>query len=127
MIKNNLTIKGIGIDIIEIERIEQSILRYGDRLLKRLFTDKEIAYCKRHARQSRHFAGRFAAKESVAKALGCGIGKKLSWKDLEILNNEEGKPVVTLNPDTAEYFHKPILSISISHCKAYASAVAIWT
>lgn len=127
MTKNNPTIKGVGIDIIEIERIERSIRRYGRRLLERLFTQQEIAYCSQHSMQSRHFAGRFAAKESIAKALGCGIGKELSWKDLEISNNKDGKPIVILTPKKAQRFHHPVLSISISHCKSYASAVAIWS
>lgn len=123
----NSPIKGVGNDIIEIDRIEKSIEKYGDRFLNRIFTEKEIAYCKAHVMRARHFAGRFAAKESIAKALGCGIGKILSWKDLEILNNAEGKPIVTLAQRKSQYFNEPELSISISHCKSYASAVAIWT
>jgi holo-[acyl-carrier protein] synthase len=120
-------IKGIGNDIIEIDRIEKSIKSYGERFLNRIFTKKEIAYCKKNAMEARHFAGRFAAKESIAKALGCGIGKLLSWKDLEILNDENGKPSVILNPKRAQYFNEPNLHISISHCKSYATAIAIWT
>lgn len=127
MTKNEIaSIKGIGNDIIEIHRIEKSIERYGERFLSRIFTKKEIAYCKKHTMQSRHFAGRFAAKESIAKALGCGIGKTLSWKDLEILNNKEGKPSVVLSAHIAECFCHPTLFVSISHCKSYASAIAIW-
>ena len=120
-------IKGVGNDIIEIDRIEKSIERYGERFLNRIFTEKEIAYCKKRTMHARHFAGRFAAKESIAKALGCGIGKTLSWQDLEILNDLQGKPIATLNPNKAKYFNDPRLSISISHCKSYASAIAIWT
>ncbi len=118
--------KGIGNDIIEIARIQQSIHRYGKRFLTRIFTDKEIAYCQKHVMHVRHFAGRFAAKEAIAKALGCGIGKQLSWKDLEILNDTQGKPVVFLHPQKASLFQSPTLLLSISHCKAYATAVAIW-
>lgn len=127
MTRNSPLIKGLGTDIIEIKRIETSIRRYGTRFLCKLFTDREIAYCQQHAKHSRHFAGRFAAKESIAKALGCGIGKHLSWKDMEILNDPEGKPTVILSPQRALAFHNPVLLISISHCKTYASAVAIWT
>lgn len=124
---NESPIKGVGNDIIEIDRIEKSINRYGDQFLNRIFTEKEIAYCKKHAMRARHFAGRFAAKESIAKALGCGIGKILSWKDLEILNDPQGKPIAKLDSKKAKHFNDPNLSISISHCKSYASAIAIWS
>lgn len=127
MTKDNGSIQGIGIDTIEIDRIEKSVEQYGNRFLQRLFTEKEIAYCKRHAHQARHLAGRFAAKESVAKALGCGIGEKLSWKDIEILNGPSGKPEVFLAADIAQLFGAPVFFLSITHCKAYASAVAVWT
>jgi holo-[acyl-carrier protein] synthase len=127
MIKSNhYPIKGVGNDIIEIERIERSIQQYGDRFLHRIFTEKEITYCKKYRMSSRHFAGRFAAKESIAKALGCGIGKILSWKDLEILNDKEGKPMVLLTTHIATRFDHPTLLISISHCRLYANAIAIW-
>lgn len=113
--------KGLGSDIIEVERIEASIQRYGDRFLERLFTTAEQAYCNRFRDAARHYAGRFAAKEAIAKALGTGFGDQLSWLDIEILNDEQGKPI----PHLREGILKGTLELSISHCKAYALAVAI--
>ena len=123
---NTNPIHGIGNDIIEIERIEKSIQCYGSHFLQRIFTPSEIAYCEKHSQNARHFAGRFAAKEAIAKALGCGIGKKLSWHDMEILNDKAGKPFASLSPEANLRFNSPRIHLSISHCKEYATAVAIW-
>lgn len=120
-------IQGIGTDIIEIKRILQSIKEHKDRFLNRLFTKDEIAYCQKSSIPERHFAGRFAAKEAVAKAFGVGIGKELSWKDIEITKDERGRPIVKLSDATFIKFKEPNIMVSISHCKEYASAVAIWT
>jgi holo-[acyl-carrier protein] synthase len=110
-------IKGLGNDIVEISRIRQSIERHGDHFLSNLFTPQEIAYCKQFKDPVPHFAGRFAAKEAIAKALGCGFGPDLSWHDLEILNDEKGRPVVR--------FKNHHILVSISHGTDYATAVAI--
>lgn len=127
MMTNTNPIQGLGNDIIEVDRIEKSIERYGSHFLQKIFTPSEIAYCVKHSKQSRHFAGRFAAKEAIAKALGCGFGHKLSWHDLEILNHATGKPYVVFSKKASDLFNSPIIHLSISHCKEYASAVAIWT
>jgi holo-[acyl-carrier protein] synthase len=127
MMTNINPIQGLGNDIIEVERIEKSIERYGSHFLQKIFTPSEIAYCVKHNKQSRHFAGRFAAKEAIAKALGCGFGHKLSWHDVEILNHATGKPYVILSQKASTLFNAPVIHLSISHCKKYASAVAIWT
>ncbi len=114
---NNIPIQGIGVDIIEIERIQDSIEKHGDHFLNRIFTPLEISYCLSHARPETHFAGRFAAKEAISKALGSGFGKELSWKDLEILSDEKGKPIV--------HYQDYLIHLSISHCRTYAVAMAI--
>ncbi len=114
---NNAPIHGIGVDIIEIERIKDSITSHGDHFLSRIFTPLEIEYCQKHADPAVHFAGRFAAKEALAKALGTGFGKDLSWKDLEIISDPRGKP-------TVQYQNYQIY-LSISHCKTYAVAMAV--
>ena len=79
-----LMLVGTGIDMIEIERIAQSIARYGDRFLARIFTPGEIAYCQRKKNSAESFAARFAAKEAGAKALGTGIQHGVTWKELEV-------------------------------------------
>lgn len=89
--------KGLGNDIIETQRVLDAIKTYKDKFLSRLFTEKEISYCQKYKDFHARFAGRFAAKEAVAKALGVGFGKQLSWKDFEILNDDMGKPNVIFN------------------------------
>ena len=114
-----MTISGIGNDIIEIERIEQSIEKHGQRFLDRMFTPKEQEYCLSHKNSAQHFAGRFAAKEAIAKALGTGFREGTAWCDIEILNDPLGKPIVILKNFDAN------VMLSISHCKNYATAMAI--
>ncbi|MEI8125250.1 MAG: holo-ACP synthase [Parachlamydiaceae bacterium] len=120
-------IEGIGTDIIEIERIEQSILRYGQRFLDRVFTLKEQAYCTRHRDAQSHFAGRFAAKEAIVKAIGSGFGESISWLDIEIVNDVRGKPTVILSPALGNLVGPTHIDISISHCREYAVAFAVRT
>lgn len=122
-------IHGIGTDIIEIKRIEQVIQRYGNRFLNRVFTPTEQTYCLRHKESARHFAGRFAAKEAIVKAMGVGFRDGVSWTDIEIINDHLGKPIVHLSghlKQLADDLKTPaMIHISISHCKEYATAFAI--
>lgn len=119
-------ILGLGNDIVSIERIRKSLNQHRERFLSKLFTPSEQAYCLKNRDPVPSFAARFAAKEAIAKALGCGFGKDLSWLDLEILNNPEGKPSVLCSAQLNAKFNSPLLLLSMSHCKEYASAVAIW-
>ena len=113
-------ISGTGIDIIEIARIKKAIERWGDDFLKHIFNLEEIAYSNRQKNPYQHFAVRFAAKEAVFKAVG---DQKMSWKDLTISHDSDGKPVCTYH---SQGFTKKII-ISLSHCKDYAVASAIVT
>lgn len=117
----------IGCDIIEIDRIAQVLERHPASFLKKTFTQNEQDYCLKRNPPERHFAGRFAAKEAVAKALGCGFGKDLSFLDVEIRNDDTGKPFVTLSESAAERFNHPEILISISHAKSYATAFSLIT
>jgi len=83
---------GTGIDIVEIHRIAQSIARFGDRFLTRVFTPEEIAYCQRKKNSAESFAARFAAKEAGAKALGTGIQHGVTWKELEVRRQPGHRP-----------------------------------
>ena len=115
----------IGIDIVEVNRIEQAVARWGDRFLHRVFTAAEIEYC---AGRAQSLAGRFAAKEAVSKALGTGWRDGLAFPDIEIINDELGKPQVFLHGKVKEIFdHQQIkqASISMSHTDEIAIAVAI--
>lgn len=115
--------EGVGIDIIEVKRINKLINDYGERFFSRILTENEITYCKKFSKPELHFAGRFASKEAYSKAIGTGVGKEFSWKDIEILNNEKGKPyIVHLKQNE---FSKHKFEISISHTEEYACAVVI--
>jgi holo-[acyl-carrier protein] synthase len=87
---------GTGVDLIEIERIAQSIERYGDRFVHRIFTDAEIAYCSRKKGSAESYAARFAAKEAAAKALGTGISRGVSWTEFEVERQPGGRPTLEL-------------------------------
>jgi len=123
---NNCPILGIGNDILEIERIRESIQTHGERFLTRLFTMGEREYCLKYQDSVPHFAGRFSAKESIVKALGTGFGKHASWLDIEILNDPAGKPVVHLSENLAAEVGNSLFMLSISHSQLYVSTIAIW-
>ena len=117
---------GLGNDILEIERIRKSIALYEEQFLSRIFTEKEREYCLKYKDPIPHFAGRFSAKEAIVKALGTGIGEHASWKDIEILNDSAGKPVVHFSGALKDKIGNTAMKISISHCETYVTAVAIW-
>lgn len=119
-------ILGLGNDIVEIQRIKSLIAKYPRRFLDRVFTAREQEYCLQRKEPSIHFAGRFAAKEAVVKALGTGFSNGLSWKDFEILPDSNGKPDVFLSPAAKGLCGGTQLLVSISHSEQYATAIAIW-
>jgi len=91
-------ILAVGIDLVESDRVRRAIEAWGDRFVGRVFRTDECAYCNRQAAPWRHYAGRFAVKEAVAKAFGTGIGDSLGWKDVEVARNARtGAPAVTLH------------------------------
>ena len=119
---------GIGTDIVKVERIAGIIERRGERALKRLFLPSEIEYCGQFANSPERFAGRFAAKEAVAKALGTGLAGGVNFSGIEILNGEYGAPIVRLSGKTAEVARKKgvkSILLSISHDGGYAVAFAV--
>jgi holo-[acyl-carrier protein] synthase len=119
------SITGIGTDIIEISRIQEAIERHGERFLSRIFTLREREYCERYAQSTPHYAGRFAAKEAIVKALGTGFQFEMTWQDIEVINNPLGKPEVILSPQLRKTFPTAIFFLSISHCNKYATATTI--
>jgi holo-[acyl-carrier protein] synthase len=121
-----LPIKGIGNDIIEIERIRKSFDLHGFRFLAKLFSIEEQDYCLKHQDPIPHLAARFSAKEAIVKALGTGFGKHASWLDMEIVNNSLGKPEVFFSDTLKKNLNDPLVLVSISHCKLYVSTMAIW-
>ena len=121
-------ILGTGIDIVETTRIEESLKKFGDRFLNRVFLPDEIAYCQSHKFPARHLAARFAAKEAVSKAFGTGIGKSLGWRDIEVCRKESGEPFIVLHGKGRELLENRrarIVTISLSHTDHYAAAAAV--
>lgn len=116
--------RGLGNDIVEISRIQAAIERRGQRFLDLVFTHAEQEYCLSHRNPYSHFAGRFAAKEAVVKALGTGL-RDASWLDISIVNDELGRPTIVLSSDFNLLWNNPSFLISISHCREYAMATAI--
>ncbi len=119
--------KGIGTDIIEIARIRAVYERHGMHFLNKLFTLEEIEESKQRHDPIAYFSGRFCAKEAIAKALGTGFGRQLSWLDLSILSSKKGKPVLNKSDALMSRFDYPEILVSISHCRSHATAFAIWT
>jgi len=124
-----MRILGIGTDITECERIRRMLERHPESFTKRVFTVAENAYCSRGKRQSvEHYTGRWAAKEAILKALGTGWSGKITWHDVEILNEPGGKPCVNLTGAASEVAKNQGITeiqISISHCASHAVAFAI--
>jgi holo-[acyl-carrier protein] synthase len=119
-----MEINSIGVDLVEIERIEKMIERYGAKFLKRIYTDVEISYCgKKKDRGS--YAARFATKEAVFKATGLGLGQSMRWKDVEVVNDEKGKPNVKLYGKTAEILGEKKIHLTLSHSKDAAIAMVV--
>ena len=123
--RNAANIIGIGTDIIEIERFRKAMHKYGQNFLDKLFSIKEQDHCKVYAQPERRLSARFSAKEAVVKALGEGFGKNIGFLDIEILNQESGKPVATLSEKSKSHFNDPVLLLTISHSRDYATATVI--
>lgn len=122
-----MAIRGLGTDIIDIERISRS-LQQSPRLVARVLTQSEQAEFQKHTQPERYFAKRFAAKEAAAKALGTGIGRGVSFQHFEVSNDAFGKPILTLNgyaADLAEKLGVVAVWLSISDEQAYACATVI--
>lgn len=113
-----------GVDLIEIARIEEVIARHGKHYLERIYTPAELAQC---GKRMESLAGRFAAKEAAAKALGCGIGD-VSWLEIEVLGDDQNAPVLTLHGAAikrAEMLGLSTWSVSISHSQSHSVALVV--
>jgi holo-[acyl-carrier protein] synthase len=123
-----MIIHGIGIDVVEVGRIEDAIANLGEAFLNRLFTAKEREYCGKQKRPALHFAARFAAKEAVSKALGTGIGGQAGWLDMEVERAESGAPKMVFTGRAADFLAAEGIAevqVSLSHAKEYAAANAV--
>jgi holo-[acyl-carrier protein] synthase len=123
-----MEIIGIGTDIVECLRIGRMIEQHGELFLTRVYTEREIRYCQARKNATEHFAGRWAAKEAILKCLGTGWSRGVAWTDIEIRNDPHGKPQVMMcggAKDHAQRLRIGDILISISHCRAYATAHAV--
>lgn len=121
---------GIGTDIVECLRIANMIEKHEDVFINRVYTTGEIEYCSGRKAATQHFAGRWAAKEAILKAIGTGWAKGIQWTDIEICNQMGGKPVVKLAGAASEVAANRGIEeilISISHCRLFATAFATAT
>ena len=125
-----MRILGIGVDIVEIARLDAAIQRQGQRLLDRCFLPAEQNYCNQQHLPARAYAARFAAKEAVAKALGTGIGEYLEWLSVEVRRKASGEPFIVLlgaGSETAKRLGVADIYLSLSHSEHYAVANAVVT
>ena len=124
-----MTILGIGLDATDIPRVERAIARYGDRFINRIFTDAEMAYCAGKHRPAPHYAGRFAAKEAAMKALGTGLARGVTWRDIEVVRGG-GPPRLVLRGAALRHFERlgatsSLLTITHADTLALAQVVLL--
>ena len=123
-----MNILGIGTDIIECLRIAAMIDKHGELFLNRVYTPHEIEYCSARKAATQHYAGRFAAKEAVLKALGTGWTRGIHWQDIEVRNELGGRPRIVMGGGARELCVELGISemmITISHCRSFATAYAV--
>lgn len=118
-------IRGIGVDIMEIDRIRVSVERYGERFLSKLFTPTEIAYCTSKQNVHQHFAARFAAKEALSKALATGWTGAFRWKDIEVVNEASGRPRIHLHGSLSTTLSSSAIHVSVSHSQSHVVAFVV--
>ena len=126
-----MKIFGIGTDIVNIKRIDNSLKKYGSHFKNRIFSKKEILYCEKRKNSTSFYAKRFAAKEAFSKALGTGIKKGIYFKNIEITNDDLGKPSIKLNGATAAFLKKKLkkkkyyVHLSLSDERPWTQATVI--
>ena len=123
-----MSVIGIGVDLVECERIERSLERFGEKFLRRVFTEGEIEYSMSMKFPARHLAARFAAKEAVSKAFGTGIGKAMGWRNIDIRKKKSGEPFLVFSGPAQELATKRgVISalITLSHTDRHAMACVV--
>jgi len=119
------SIQGIGIDVIDMQRIRKTIDEMGDSFLRKLFTEAEVLYCRSKKAPHQHFAARFAAKEAVSKALRTGWSGVFRWKDVEVVNEPSGAPKIVLHNGLATVLKNSTIHLTLSHTESTVVAFAI--
>jgi holo-[acyl-carrier protein] synthase len=119
---------GIGTDLVEVSRIEKILQKWGDKFLAKVYSQNEIDYCKKKAFPSIHYAARFAVKESFLKSLGIGLGMGVKLQDIEVVNNQQGSPVLNVQESIKARLDKLGINkihVSITHTREYAQAIVV--
>ena len=121
-------IYGIGIDLVENDRLERIIKKWGSKFLQRVFSEDEISYCEKHMQAAVNYGARFAAKESFLKALGIGLGMGIKLKEIEVVHDEKGKPELILHGEAKAQSEKRAIGkihLSLTHTRSYATAIVL--
>lgn len=119
---------GLGTDIVDVERIRRVMERQGDRFLRRVYTDEELAYCLGMKHPHKHLAARFAAKEAVSKAFTTGIGAQLGWKSISVYKGDRHEPLVRMDEKGRALLQEVGAThvwVSLTHTEELAQAVAV--
>tara|TARA_B100001123_G_C14861375_1_gene848137 strand:- start:129 stop:533 length:405 start_codon:yes stop_codon:yes gene_type:complete len=127
---SDLATLGVGVDLVEVDRIRKSRENHGDHFLEKVFTEEEREYCLGMSDPDPHFAARFAAKEAVAKAFGTGIGAEIGWRSVSVSRKENGAPVVKLDEQATAQLKTmggERVLLSLSHLNEMAAAFAVIT
>jgi holo-[acyl-carrier protein] synthase len=119
------SILGIGVDVVDVKRMKTAVDAWGPALIKKMFTDTEVAYCKSKKKPHEHFAARFAAKEAVSKAMETGWSGQFRWRDVEVVNEASGAPKVVLHDYVASQLAECKVHVSLSHTENTVVAFAI--
>ena len=121
-------VMGVGIDQIEVARIRDSLEKHGAHFLDKIFSPTEQTYCREKAEPAPHLAARFAAKEAVAKAFGTGFGKEFGWLDSEVVNGDEGQPILRFSEKGRALLEKKGATealVSLAHLESIASSIVV--
>jgi holo-[acyl-carrier protein] synthase len=119
---------GIGIDLVENDRLEKIIEKWGIKFLNRVFSSGEIQYCGKHVQSSIHYGARFAAKESFLKALGIGLGRGVKLSDIEVVHDKNGEPALKLCGEAKVQIETREITkihLSMTHTKNYSTAIVL--
>ena len=120
-----MSIIAIGVDLCDVQRLNKIISEHGERFLKKVYTTGEIIYCAKKSNGSTAYAARFAAKEALLKAIGTGLRDGINWKDIEVVNDELGKPEFKLYGKTSSVIGNRRVMVSLSHTHEYAVAFVV--
>ncbi len=118
-------IQGIGVDVVDVERMRSILAEQGAIFIDRVFTETEIAYCREKQNPEQHFAARFAAKEAVSKAMQTGWSGIFRWKDVEVVNEPSGAPKILLHNAVLRTLEKSVVHLSLSHTENTVVALVV--